>query len=346
MTNRILIIGDPIKQLSFATDSSLAIAEGALELGYQVHWVTDHEIELLNGQPVIKTPLILWKINKDTEPSFLHEKSESYLPLKNYEKIFIRKDPPFDESYVDLCWLLSQLPESQIINSPIALLTRHEKLTPFSLMQSGLLPDHACVPTLISKNQKTLKQFASDLFITAQNYLDSLKTPTKIDEFTFKIICKPWRGHAGRGVLTFSQPKDFHHWVDTQLDQQTRDDLKNYLIIQPLLPEIYTEGDRRVFVTNGKIAFNFVRKPAQGRIEANLAQGGSAELSPMPLDVQELAEKIATVLKKWGILIAGLDFIGNKLTEINVTSPTGIRTFEELTGTRIAKTIMKDLLGV
>lgn len=345
MKPSILVIGDPIDGLNFATDTSLAMVEGALSLGFEVHWTTCEKIELMNGQVVTKKPLIVCSVGTSEAPNVLPYSSTAPVLLQKYHRIFVRKDPPFDTHYVDLCWLLSQLSPQLTINSPHSLLLYHEKLTPHLLASQGLLPDHSCIPTLISRDSASLLDFATNLRLTAESFIAPLAQSEEFKNFSFQWIAKPWRGHGGRGVSAFSDLREFETWLRGQPQNPTERTLNELMIIQPFLPEIHTQGDRRVFVVNGKVLFDFVRRPAHGRIEANLAQGGRAELNEMPEELRLTAERIATELKRYGILIAGLDFIGDKLTEVNITSPTGVRTYEKLTGSSVTKTLMQELMG-
>lgn len=345
MKPTILIVGDPLESLNYATDSSLAMAEGAIDLGFAVHWSTAADLELLNGSVIVKNRVIIEKINKTLPPSMVTMPVGDPVALSGYKKVFVRKDPPFDESYTDLCWLLLQLENNQVVNAPQALLLQHEKLAPSMLAKAEIIPEYALVPGLVSKNTESLRLFALELFSTANSLLSSLQNLPDFKSFIFRVLVKPWRGHGGRGIQTFSSMKELQNWLSDAEKDPATGALKDLFILQPLLPEIFSEGDRRVFVVNGKVAFDFVRKPAAGKIEANLAQGGSAELRAMTPEQKRLSEKIAIELKRQGILLAGLDFIGDRLTEVNITSPTGIRTFESLTSTPIAKTIMQDLLG-
>lgn len=345
MKPTILIVGDPLESLNYATDSSLAMAEGAIDLGFAVHWSTAADLELLNGSVIVKNRVIIEKINKTLPPSMVTMPVGHLVPLSGYRKVFVRKDPPFDESYTDLCWFLLQLENNRVVNAPQALLLQHEKLAPSMLAKAGIIPEYALVPGLVSKNTESLRLFALELFSTANSLLSSLQNLPDFKSFIFRVLVKPWRGHGGRGIQTFSCMKEVQNWLSHAEKDHATGELKDLYILQPLLPEIFSEGDRRVFVVNGKVAFDFVRKPAAGKVEANLAQGGSAELRAMTPEQKRLSDKIAIELKRQGILLAGLDFIGDRLTEVNITSPTGIRTFESLTRTPIAKTIMQDLLG-
>ncbi|NBX16842.1 MAG: hypothetical protein EBR09_05695 [Proteobacteria bacterium] len=343
MDNSVLIVGDPLEGLKFDSDSSLAMAEGALGLGCQAFWTTAENIGLLNGVPVVSELFEIKKVNSSALPEIEKKLiAGTPKPLGQFRKIFIRKDPPFDQSYMDLCWILSQCRAEQVINNPLSLLSHHEKLTPWQLVREGVIPEYMSVPTLVSRDPRELLQFAEQQFETAELFLKQFAALEVFKDFRFRMLCKPWRGHGGRGIVTFLSPADVQKWIRQM--PVNRNSLLELFIFQPLLPEISTKGDRRVFAINGRVFFDFVRFPAAGKIEANLAQGGSAILDKMSADLFASATKIAIYLKQKGILIAGMDFIGDRLTEVNVTSPTGIRTYENLTATKCSAALMTELL--
>lgn len=342
---RLLIVGDPLEKLQFTTDSSLALAEGALALGFVVHWATLTNLDLLNGTLVVQNPIEIRMVGHSLQTSDLACPVDKSLPVASYRKILIRKDPPFDESYVDLCWFMSQIAPDKVVNSVDALLLHHEKLTPWTLTKSGALPLHSVVPTLVSKRIQSLLTFAHEQFDTARSLLNALSSDPKFASFQFKLIAKPWRGHGGREIHSFCEPQEIEKWLSEMRVEGHSEELKTAWILQPFLPEIFTEGDRRVFIINGEVVFDFVRFPAAGKIEANLAQGGHAQLLPMSANLLQLSQRIGLELMKLGISIAGLDFIGERLMEVNVTSPTGIRTYEALTGNKISADLFAKILG-
>lgn len=345
MDKTLLIIGDPLDGLNYAGDSSLALAQGGLESGFRIHWALPEHIALLNGEPIVSFLKEVLSVPAGMPPVCGDSQESFPLRLDSYEKILVRKDPPFDDSYTDLCWILSQCAPRKVINSPESLLNLHEKLAPWRMAKDGIVPDHMLVPTLVSRDPNHLSSFVDEQFSLAESFLNSQRNLSEFHNFRFRVLAKPWRGHGGRGVHTFTSRSEFDAWTKTISETRgTRPGLNDLWIVQPLLPEIHTHGDRRVFIVNGKIAFDFVRWPAAGRIEANLAQGGTATLEPLPEELQSVSLTIARILKNQGVLLAGLDFIGSRLTEVNITSPTGIRTFENLSGRKIATKLLSDLL--
>jgi glutathione synthase len=345
MQSSVLFIGDPLNSLAFSSDSSLALAEAALYLGHQVHWTTPEQLLLANSAPSIQQFEILKKINPDSPPNTELVETKSPQHLSAYQKIFVRKDPPFDENYTELCWILQQISSNCVINSPQALLTHHEKMLPFTLMALGIVPDHSVVPSFVAQESKHIIAHAERLFDEASHLMPILTQGSTDVTLKFKVLVKPWRGHGGRGIQVFSSVVELENWLLSLSKSSDQTATSSRWIIQPFLPEIFTHGDRRVFVAHGQVVFDFVRRPAQGRVEANLAQGGSAHLEPLSEVQSEIANSIAAWLQKEGIVLAGLDFIGDFLTEVNITSPTGIRTFEHLSRQNVSIGIMQKLLS-
>lgn len=344
MNQPILIVGDPIEGLSFASDSSLALVEGAQALGYEVHWATAHQIALSNGTAFIQGYELIKEVSKSSAPITHTVSCTPAQPAEHYQKIFIRKDPPFNESYTELCWFLQQTKPGIVVNSPKALLQHHEKMLPFTLARAGVIPEHCVLPSFVSENPDQLTAQAAALFEQASQLTPIVAPKTVSDAVPFKILLKPWRGHGGRGIQIFNNCDELNRWLRSNFATNNQSYASGQFILQPFLPEIFTRGDRRVFIVNGRTVFDFVRRPAPGRIEANLSQGGSATLESMTEEQSKIADAVAQWLQNEGILLAGLDFIGDFLTEVNITSPTGIRTYEQLSKQTVCRDIVSQLL--
>ncbi|BBH54196.1 hypothetical protein [Fluviispira sanaruensis] len=311
MQKKVLVIADSIKKVNVSSDSSLALAQVALEDGFEVHWCESHDIHFYNNNIVIKNIIVLQTISQHEikyEP-----KSGNLFQLSDYPYCFIRKDPPFDEEYKDLCWILSAQNKVKILNPPEALLAYHEKALQWRAFSEGIITEKNLVPTCLSTDINVIKSFCyehSELFYNG-------------------YISKPWLGHGGESVEYFKDKTAFFSYINLKLKNESN---LQKLMIQPFLKEIYEEGDRRVLVAGGEIICDFVRLPGKGKVASNLAQGGTAVLREMTKEQKELCQKIALFLKEKNIYLAGLDVIGNRIGEINITSPTGFRTYEMLTG--------------
>jgi glutathione synthase len=241
--------------------------------------------------------------------------------LQEFSCCLIRKDPPFDEGYKNLCWMLSCQTKVPILNSPQALLTYHEKTLQFRAYFEGVIQKENLIPTCVSSSFEMIKSFCTE----------------NQDSFQKGYVCKPWLGHGGQNIAVYK--------TQTKLFTALKAKLKgNPVLVQPYLEDIHTQGDRRVIVADGKLICHFVRLPPPGKIVSNIAQGGQPLLRKLTAEQKKICLNVAKFLKQKNIFMAGLDMIGSRLGEINITSPTGLRTYETLTGTCVATKIFQLLV--
>ncbi len=311
---KILFIGDPLDKLKLSSDSSLALVQAALSLGHEVHWCRSENLSYCSPD------IYATNLQNFTSVSSLGMKSTEILESKffEYDFCFIRKDPPFDESYKDLCWLLSAQNKVKVINDPKVLLAFHEKCLHWLALEEDVLSSDEVIPTCLTQNKKILEHFFSK-FSNHQQF-----------------IVKPWLGYGGQNITLLNDKTQVFDFMSLQ---------HGLSLVQPFIENISTVGDRRVLIANGDVVGDFVRLPQAGSIASNLAQGGKAVLQSMTPSQVQLCDKIAKFLLQKNIQFAGLDLIGNKVGEINVTSPTGIRTYEELTGVNISLKIYSSLIS-
>ena len=253
------------------------------------------------------------------DASFLHQVTKSgdrkSLPelkdagthlVTDFDLIFVRKDPPFDDSYLRLCWFLAPFETKvRFSNRPSQLLRFHEKMLAFEAASIGALDQNDFIPSCISKSADEIRAF-----------IEAMKENL--------IIVKPWLGHGGRDVQLFEKSKLLNDLESILLNNQE-------MIFQSFQEEVKTLGDRRVFFVGGKHVGDFVRLPQSGQHISNIAQGGQALLRPMNEDEVKLTKKLENFLSALKIDFAGADLIGARVNEINITSPTGLLTFEDLT---------------
>ena len=251
---------------------------------------------------------------KTMDPALYSLAAAEPLDLASCKAIFIRKDPPFDQTYLSLTLLLEPLEKKVVfLNSPRGVRAISEKLSALHF------PDH--IPqTLVSYRPDALHDFAK-----------------RYD----KVVLKPCYYGSGKGVA-ISQAADpaFGQHVDTILALEPR----GPVIAQEFLPEV-AEGDARVMMVNGHVVGAVGRKPPEGDFRANIAVGGTefqADLSPTQ---RQIAEDIGPYLRDNGIVFAGLDFIGTRLIEINVTSPTLIQELRRVGGPNVSTMIWDALLA-
>lgn len=316
MEKKLLIIADPLEKIKPNSDSSLALAQVALENSWKVFWCESDNVHLL-GESVFVSNLFELTSANTLNINYKIETKKKIL-LSNFNYCFVRKDPPFDENYKDLCWILAAQSEVKIINPAETLLAYHEKALQWKAFSEGVLSSDQIIPTCLSSSMEIIEDYCNQ----NQSLLSN------------GIVCKPWLGHGGENIELYKNKESLLLALKKILTDQSS---LQRVMIQPFLEEIYSEGDRRVLIANGKIIGDFVRLPANGKIASNLAQGGSAVLRNMTHEQTEICQKIATFLKQKNISLAGLDLIGCRIGEINITSPTGLRTYEMLTGTNIAK---------
>lgn len=315
MKKKLLFIADSLEKVNLKSDSSLALAESAIQQNWEVFWCEAKNVHFINEDIILNK---VYEINHvsltDIRFSLIKQKLVSFA---TFDFCFIRKDPPFDEGYKDLCWILATQAKVKIINPPEVLLAYHEKSLHWRALADGVLQKHHIISTCLSADLEVIEEYC------------------KINEDILSngLVCKPWLGHGGEDVQLFDSIPKF---IDSLQQQKKANKLIPKYLIQPYLAEIQTEGDRRVLIANGKVIGDFVRLPAQGKIASNLAQGGTAILREMTQEQRIICEELGKFLKNKNIFLAGLDLIGTRIGEINITSPTGLRTYESLTGKNIA----------
>ncbi|MBN9542994.1 MAG: hypothetical protein J0G32_04275 [Alphaproteobacteria bacterium] len=222
--------------------------------------------------------------------------------LEQADSIFIRHDPPYNMDYLTSCYMLKTIEHKvKIYNKPSVITSHPEKIIPVYF-----------------------KDFMPKTLITA-----SLDEAIKFKK-DHKCIIKPLYGHAGEGVKIFETSNDF-------LDYQKI--YGDYLIIQEFLPEI-TQGDVRIIMSFDKIMTSFIRVPLEGEIRANTARGATPHPYNLTSRQLEMCNKIGMFLKENDILLAGIDMIGNYVTEVNITSPTGVPLANKLYGKRFEEEIL------
>lgn len=288
---------DPIESINPRTDSTLLLMLEAQQRGYTLFYYTPNDIAWDCGQ-----------VFATVYPITVQENSQEYytlgqarrLPLAETSVVLMRQDPPFNMHYIAACHLLERLPPgTRVVNNPQAVRDRPEKLFPLDFAR--FMP-----PTLITAHADDIRAFHQ-----AQK----------------EIVLKPLFGHGGRAVFRIGRDgQNIEPLLEMLLPPHAEP-----LVAQAFLPEVST-GDRRVILIDGEVVGTFGRIPAEGDIRANMRVGGtpaSAELSPRQ---REICEAVGPVLREQGIVLAGLDLIGDWLTEINITSPTGLRALKKLYG--------------
>ena len=300
---------DPLESLSLEDDTTLAIIEECLSKNYNIWHFLPKDVSYINGEVMASSKIIL-ELNRDIQPSF---KTSDLIRknLKELDLIFLRQDPPFDMSYITSTFLLEYIEdEVKIINKPSEVRNAPEKL--FLNRWRNLTPE-----TIITKNISEINSFR------------------KKHE---KIILKPLYGNGGNGIFFLDKKdKNFNSLIEIFLDSHPEQ-----FILQEYLPNIKF-GDKRIILINGKPEGAINRIPSENDIRANLHVGGKATKTVISNKEMEICESIGPELIQRGLLLVGIDIIGNKLTEINVTSPTGFREIQKFSNINLAKKLIESL---
>ena len=300
---------DPLESLSFEDDTTIAIIEECLSRNYNIWHFLPKDVSYINGEVIASSKIIL-ELNKNIQPSFkpsdLIRKN-----LKELDLIFLRQDPPFDMSYITSTFLLEYIEdEVKIINKPSEVRNAPEKL--FLNRWKNLTPE-----TIITRNIKEINSFRKK---------------------HKNIILKPLYGNGGNGIFFLGEKdKNFNSLIEIFLDTHPEQ-----FILQEYLKNIKF-GDKRIILINGKPEGAINRIPSEKDIRANLHVGGEAKKTVISNKEMEICEIIGPELIQRGLLLVGIDIIGNKLTEINVTSPTGFREIQKFSNINLAKKLIESL---
>lgn len=289
------IVMDPIAQINIKKDSSFAMLLQAQHRGYELHYMEMADLYLNKGEARARTHLLSVEQNHNNWYTF---GSEQDIPLADLDVILMRKDPPFDTEFIYATYILERAEEkgTLIVNKPRSLRDCNEKL--FTAWFSDLTPE-----TLVTRNKAQLKAFW-------QQHGDIIMKP--LDGMGGSSIFRVKEGDPNLGVI-----------AETLTELGTR-----YCMAQNYIPAI-KDGDKRVLVIDGEpVPYCLARIPQGGETRGNLAAGGRGEPRPLTESDWEIARRVGPELKARGLIFVGLDIIGDRLTEINVTSPTCIREIE------------------
>ena len=299
-----LFITDTFSNLNVKKDTSILMMEEVMNLGNNAYQCEINDLFIKKGL-VYTTASEIISINK------LGEKSE--IALSKFQYAFMRKDPPVDENFINALHLLS-LAENQgtkVFNNPNSIKQFNEKI--FALYFKEFIPN-----TFVSSNISKIKDFMTN------------NTST---------IVKPFDGMGGSSIYKLDEANQDSLKI---LEKLTSNE-KTLIIAQEFLDEIY-EGDVRVLIINGKpFKKTLARIPQDGNFKGNLAAGGKGVVRDITKDQQYIAEEIGKYLMKKGINFAGIDVIGDRLTEINITSPTCAREILDQSGENPVKEYFKGL---
>ena len=302
-----LFIIDPIESLNKIKDSSLLLMKECLRRNIEVHFSEINQFSIYEGKVNIYSQKIL-----SLEKGIKYQDTELNLS-SFFKKIFIRKDPPFDDDYLNLTYLLDHAVKegTDVINNPSSIRSHNEKLSILNFQE--IIP-----PTIVTST-------ASDVV----NFL-------KIHE---KIVLKPINGMAGNGIFVIDE---LDKNINSILETSTVNDTK-VMMAQKYIPDI-TEGDKRIIIIKGEpLPFCLARIPDGKDFRANLAKGGTGIAKKLTADDIKIVNVIKKYLVKSKLDFVGIDVIGKYLTEINVTSPTCLVEIENQTNFNSAEFIIDAL---
>lgn len=294
---RLGVVMDPIADIKFAKDSTLAMLLAAQARGFELAYLEQADLSLRDGVAFGRTRGLTVKADPTTWFALGEPRVE---PLGKLDCILMRKDPPFDMEYIYTTYLLERA-EAQgalVVNRPQGLRDMNEKV------YTAWFPQ-CCAPTLITRDMLEIQAFLHE---------------------HGKIVVKPLHGMGGRSIFVVTQDdKNTNVIFETLTDYGRR-----FAIAQRYIPEIVASGDARVLLINGEpVPYALARIPTATDNRGNLAAGAKGVGRPLTEREQWVAREIGPTLAAKGMLFVGLDVIGGYVTEINVTSPTGIRELEK-----------------
>jgi glutathione synthase len=291
---------DPIEGIDIQADSTFALALEAEKRGHGLYHYLPRDLTYDRGRVLAKARPLKVRRQQGNHATL---GAAEIIDLRTLDVVLMRQDPPFDMAYIGATHLLERVhPDTLVVNDPVSVRNAPEKL--FVTQFPDLTP-----PTLITYDADQIKAFR-------KTYKD--------------IIVKPLYGNGGAGVFHL-KPDDDNLTSLLELFEQALDEP---LMVQQYLPAVRA-GDKRIILIDGEPAGALNRIPPEGEARANLHVGGRAERAALTHREREICEAIGPVLKEQGLIFVGIDVIGDWLTEINVTSPTGLQEIGRFDGTSL-----------
>lgn len=307
MSLTVAIQMDPIEGIDINSDSTFALALEAQKRGHRLfhYLVNSLSYESQPGAPgkvsALSRPL---EVRREKGNHFTFGEPVMLDLRTDVDVVLMRQDPPFDMGYITATHILEMIhPETLVVNNPAEVRNAPEKL--FVLGFPDLIP-----PTMISRDKEAIKAFR-------ETHKD--------------IIIKPLYGNGGAGVFHLKPGDDNFHSLLEMFAERNREPV----MVQRYLPEV-RHGDKRIILADGRPVGAINRVPGEGESRSNMHVGGRAEASTLTAREEEICAAIGPELKKRGLIFVGIDVIGDWLTEINVTSPTGIQEIDRFNGANLA----------
>ena len=295
---------DPIARINIRGDSTFALMLEAQKRGHELSYYTPDQLSL-RGEELVAPVQVLTVRDEAGNHFTLGEPKRT--ALNGFDVILLRQDPPFDLAYITSTHLLERIhPKTLVVNDPAAVRNAPEKM--FVTEFPKLMP-----PTLLTRDLAEIKAFRAE---------------------HGDIVMKPLYGHGGGAVFRLTKD-DLNFGSLYDMFSST---FREAWVIQKFLPEV-RDGDKRIILVDGEYVGAVNRVPAADDLRSNMVRGGTPKETDLTAREREICEAIGPALKKRGLLFVGIDVIGGWLTEINVTSPTGIRAIKNLGGADIAALI-------
>jgi glutathione synthase len=313
---KLAFIIDPIARLDPGHDTSVALMEAAQELGHEV-WITeaprlgvDRSQAFGHLQPVTLKPVQLQDGKWIADPDWFALGEAQWLPLEAMDGVFMRTDPPVTIPYLYATYILDYVDPAKtlVINSPSGIRAANEKM--YALQFKDAIPE-----SVVTQDKRVIRE--------------------AVEGWGFGVL-KPLGGKAGEGILFLdSRDRNFNSMIEVSTRQGSEP-----VMVQAYLPAA-KDGDKRIILLNGEPIGAVNRIPTGQEFRGNMAVGGRVAQVNITERERDICQQLAPTLQRDGLIFVGIDIIGGYLTEVNVTSPTGIREIDRLDGVRLAHQVME-----
>lgn len=307
---------DPIDRLDPGHDTSVALMEAAQKLGHQV-WITEASLlSVVQSQaiarltPVTLSPVVLKEGRWTAVPQWFELGETVTCPLEDMDAVFMRTDPPVTIPYLYATYILDYIDpaKTRVINSPRGLRAANEKM--YAMQFTDAIPE-----TIVSQDKQVIRQ-------TVERW--------------GAAVLKPLGGKAGEGILFLEAgDRNFNSMIEISTFQGSTP-----VMVQTYLPKA-VEGDKRIILLDGEPIGAVNRIPTGSEFRGNMAVGGRVAQVEITAREREICNQLAPTLKQDGLVFVGIDVIGGYLTEVNVTSPTGIREIDRLEGVNLGQQVIE-----
>lgn len=295
---------DPIARINIKGDSTFALLLEAQKRGHGLSYYTPDKLSMVGDEIVAPVQLLTVRDEPGNHFTLGEPRREA---LNGFDVVLLRQDPPFDLAYITSTHFLERIhPKTLVVNDPASVRNAPEKLFVMNFPQ--LMP-----PTLISRDLDEINAFRDK---------------------HGAVVMKPLHGHGGAAVFRV-MPQDMNFGSLFDMFAVT---FREPWVIQQFIPEV-KHGDKRIILVNGEFAGAVNRVPATDDLRSNMVRGGAARETELTAREREICETVGPALRERGLLFVGIDVINGNLTEINVTSPTGIRAIAKLGGPDVAAKI-------